>query len=97
MHNEKFQNLYSAAHIIRMIWSMWMKLVEHVACLKSLLNSYRALVGTLDGKQTLSALGIGGDCNEIIVQETDYQRSSVAQDEYCYEHSNERWISLKVD
>jgi hypothetical protein len=53
LHNEELHNLYSSPSIIRMIKSMRMKWVGHVARMGEKRNAYRILVGNPEGRRPL--------------------------------------------
>jgi hypothetical protein len=50
MHNEELRDLYSSPSIIRIIKSRRMIWVGHVARMGAKRNTYRLLVGKLEGK-----------------------------------------------
>jgi hypothetical protein len=50
LHNEELHNLYTLPNNIRVIKSMRMRLVGHVACMRQMKHAYKILVGKLDGK-----------------------------------------------
>jgi hypothetical protein len=52
LHNEEFRDFYSSRSIIRIIKSMRMRWVGHIARMGEKRNAYRLLVGKPEGKET---------------------------------------------
>jgi hypothetical protein len=53
LHNEELHNLYSSPNIIRIIKSMRMRWVGHVARMEAKRNAYRILLGNPERKRPL--------------------------------------------
>ena len=49
LHNEELNDFYSSPHIVRVIQSIRMKWVGHVACMGERREIYRVLVGKPEG------------------------------------------------
>jgi len=49
LHNEELNDFYSSPHIVRVIQSIRMKWVGHVACMGERREVYRVLVGKPEG------------------------------------------------
>jgi hypothetical protein len=53
LHNEELYNLYSSANIVRVVKSIRMRWVGHVARMGEERDVYRVLVGKSEGKRQL--------------------------------------------
>ena len=53
LHNEKLYTLYSSTNIIRVIKSVRIRWVRHVARMRENTDAYRILVGKPEGRRTL--------------------------------------------
>jgi hypothetical protein len=51
LHDEKFHSLYPLTNTIRVLNSMMMILVGHVACLRNKRGTYKTIVRKLEGKE----------------------------------------------
>jgi hypothetical protein len=51
LHNEKLHNLYTSHNIIRVITSMRVRWVEHIARIREMKNLHNILVGNPEGKR----------------------------------------------
>jgi hypothetical protein len=52
-HSEELRNFYSSPHVIKMIKSKRMRLVDYVACMGTMRNVYEVLAAKPEGKTPL--------------------------------------------